>query len=90
VDAGLETISEADKKVIEASFQLFIRDILGLRSSDENQHLAFDELMQLVIDIRNDARKNKNFSISDTIRDKLKEMGIVLRDGPDGTFWVHE
>jgi len=89
VDAGLETINEADKQLIEETFQLFLVDILGLKS-DENNNQDFDEIMQLVIEIRNDARKNKNFSISDVIRDKLKAMGIVLRDGPDGTFWVQE
>ena len=46
-----------------------------------------DGLMQLVIDIRAAARKNKDFATADKIRDTLKELGLVLEDRPDGTGW---
>ena len=46
------------------------------------------QLMDLIIAIRNESRKNKNFAISDKIRDDLKSAGIVVEDGKDGkTFW---
>ncbi len=46
-----------------------------------------EELIELLIDVRNKARKNKNFEIADYIRDTLKEKGIVLEDTPVGTKW---
>ena len=46
-----------------------------------------DGLMQLVIQIRADARKNKNFSVADLIRNKLNELKITLEDRTDQTLW---
>ncbi|MDD8016809.1 MAG: cysteine--tRNA ligase [Bacteroidota bacterium] len=45
------------------------------------------QLMELIIAIRTESRKTKNFAISDKIRDDLKAAGIVLEDGKDGTTW---
>ncbi len=44
-------------------------------------------LVELLIDIRTAARKEKNFALSDLIRDRLKDMGIVLEDTREGTSW---
>jgi len=43
-----------------------------------------DDLIQLLIDIRSDARENKDFTTSDKIRDDLKAMGITLKDDKSG------
>jgi cysteinyl-tRNA synthetase len=43
--------------------------------------------MQLIIDIRREARTKKDFMTSDKIRDSLQELGIVLKDEKDGTRW---
>ena len=48
---------------------------------------TLDGLMQLVIQIRADARKNKNFAVADLIRNKLNELKITLEDGTDQTLW---
>ena len=44
-------------------------------------------LMQLLIDLRAEARDDKNFAVADTIRDRLIAMGVTLEDRPDGTLW---
>jgi cysteinyl-tRNA synthetase len=44
--------------------------------------------MQLLIDVRQIARKSKQFEIADTVRDRLGEIGIVLEDHPQGTIWM--
>jgi cysteinyl-tRNA synthetase len=46
-----------------------------------------DKLMKLLIELRDEARKSKNFALSDRIRDGLKERGFVLEDRPGGTEW---
>jgi cysteinyl-tRNA synthetase len=46
-----------------------------------------DGLMQLLIALRNDARKSKNFALADSIRKGLSELKITLEDRPDGTHW---
>ena len=46
-----------------------------------------DGLMQLLIDLRAEARDDKNFAVADTIRDRLIAMGVTLEDRPDGTLW---
>ena len=43
--------------------------------------------MKLLIHLRNEARKNKNFALADAIRKGLTEIGVTLEDRPDGTIW---
>lgn len=63
--------------------------ILGITSDERTGSSSSVEpqLMELLIAIRNDARKNKNFALSDKIRDDLKAAGIILEDGKEGTTW---
>ena len=46
-----------------------------------------DQLIQLLVDLRSEARKNKNFELGDQIRDRLAGIGVQLKDGPAGTKW---
>ena len=43
--------------------------------------------MQLLIDLRNEARKAKNFALGDQIRKRLTELGVTLEDRPGSTGW---
>lgn len=65
-------------------------DVLGIISdtiTEESNVNIIDDLMQLLIDIRNQSRKEKNWAIADQIRNKLNEAGVVLEDHPNGTHW---
>ena len=46
-----------------------------------------DGLMQLILDIRSDARKTKNWGVADKIRDALKSLNIVVEDGKEAARW---
>ena len=51
---------------------------------------AMNKVMDLVLAIRQDAKANKNWAISDKIRDELKEAGISVKDTKDGAEWSLE
>ena len=46
-----------------------------------------DEIIDLLIDIRRELRQNKLWALSDTIRDRLAGLGVILEDSKDGTSW---
>jgi cysteinyl-tRNA synthetase len=46
-----------------------------------------DKLMQILVDVRAEARKSKQFALADMVRDQLAEAGITLEDRPEGTIW---
>ncbi len=67
-------------------------EVLGLapkqwQSSNSEEHKALDRLVKRLIDQREQARKEKNFELADSIRQQLEESGIELSDGPSGTHW---
>ena len=71
------------------TFTSFIQDIFGLREEigASSGNGVADGLMQLIIDLRQNARTNKDWGTSDKIRDTLNELNIQLKDGKDGTAW---
>ena len=74
-------------------FSLFINDIFAVDSDVEgdlsgNQDKSLlDGLMNLIIQMRNDARLRKDWATADLIRDALKENKVELKDGKDGSSW---
>ncbi|MFZ1591949.1 MAG: cysteine--tRNA ligase [Chitinophagales bacterium] len=68
----------------------FLFDIFGLLEESENNNEKLNGVMELVIDIRKDARGKKDFATSDKIRDALQGVGIQLKDSKDGTSWQAE
>lgn len=74
---------------LEQFFTEAAETILGIAVDEKTSFGSSVEpqLMELLIAIRNDARKNKNFALSDKIRDDLKAAGIILEDGKEGTTW---
>jgi len=85
-----QSISELKWKELITHLEQFVFDIFGLKDeNDNNDSNTIDQLMKLVIELRKTARENKDWSSSDKIRDVLKEAGIQLKDGKDGTEWMH-
>ncbi len=67
-------------------------DVLGLLPADLKTLRTVDDeklngVIRILIDMRNEARKEKNFALADDIRNRLKEAGIELKDTPQGTSW---
>ena len=86
MNKGIAFDSENFAKVAE-SYKL-MTGIIGIFEQDEaaDDELA-NKLMDLIINIRQDARKEKNWALADKIRDELKEAGVILEDTPNGVRW---
>ena len=86
VKEGRATVSEDDKVRLEKQLGYFVQDVLGLElvvAENGNNHL--EKVVQILIDMRAQARDNKDFPLSDKIRDQLLDAGIQLKDGKDST-----
>jgi len=89
VKMGKSKISMNDLKIIQEKFNEFVFDILGLEintSSDSNSD-KLDSAVGLLIELRNQARLNKNYALSDKIRDDLSKGGITLNDSNNETTY---
>ena len=84
---GKATISAADLSLLQTEMKVFVRDILGLAKSSESGESRLDPVMDLILDLRQEARANKDWSTSDKIRDGLAGAGIVVKDSKEGTSW---
>ena len=81
-----------DKENINKVISVYedMADILGILQTDDSQQKdskLVDDLMNIIISIRQNARKNKDWGTSDKIRDELKEIGITIEDSPTGARW---
>jgi len=87
IKEGKEQLSKEDLELLKATMNSFVYDVLGLIDSAANQDdsASLEGVVQLLINLRNQARENKDFATSDTIRDELLALGIQLKDGKDGT-----
>jgi len=86
-----ETVSESALNSLKNTFEVFVVDLLGLNAEEKADKGKTEELVQLLIDIRANARANKDFETSDKIRDDLNDMGITLKDDKSGktTFEIN-
>ena len=87
IQDGKETINEHDKLILKMRMKEFIEDVLGLKPINSDKNEKLDAAMQLIIDLRNSARENKDWQTSDKIRDQLSAGGITLKDGKEGTSY---
>ncbi|PWL38152.1 cysteine--tRNA ligase [Flagellimonas aquimarina] len=87
IKEGKESITKEDKTLLENTLNTFVYDVLGLenQSAVKDDSNALNGVMDLLIELRNQARANKDFATSDQIRDRLTALGIQLKDGKDGT-----
>jgi len=89
INDGKETISSDDLKEVKDVFHLFIEEILGLKTenADSSKLEAYKKAVDLLLNIRLEAKKNKNWELSDKIRSELTALGFEIRDTKDGFEW---
>jgi cysteinyl-tRNA synthetase len=83
------SISVNDLLTLKETLNSFVFDVLGLTNpvSSKDNSDKLDSAVELLIKLRQNARINKDFALSDQIRDELAEKGIVLKDGKEGTSY---
>ncbi|MEC8133750.1 MAG: cysteine--tRNA ligase, partial [Bacteroidota bacterium] len=73
-------------KTLKATLNGFVFEVLGLKeNTNSNSDKKLRETIEILIALRKQARDQKNFDLSDQIRDQLAEIDIQLKDGKDGT-----
>ena len=84
---GKENISSDDLDKMKELYSIMAFDILGLKKPEQSTHKLTGDLIETLLDLRRQARENKDFTTSDRIRNHLTDMGITIKDTKDGTEW---
>lgn len=89
---GKQTLSAEDISELKNLFDTFLFDILGIKdqakdSNNNANYEAFSKAVDLLLDIRQKAKANKDWATSDQIRDELAKYGFEVKDGKDGAEW---
>jgi cysteinyl-tRNA synthetase len=86
---NMSDISHNCLELLKEKIKVFIFDIFGLLNENEEGNIELvDGLMNLIIELRQNARANKDFGTSDKIRDSLSALNIQVKDGKEGTGWT--
>ena len=82
------SISNSTFKLLQKTFCGFIEEVLGLENEITGNSSLTNQLIELVLELRKDAKANKNYQISDKIRDELVKIGVEIKDGKDTTSYT--
>ncbi|MCW3105477.1 MAG: cysS [Bacteroidetes bacterium] len=92
VNDGKETITVDDLQLLKTIMHDFVFDVLGLKA--ENANAAHDKalqgVMEVILEIRKEAKAKKDFATSDKLRDELAKNKITIKDTKDGVNWSIE
>ena len=81
------TISKEDLFSLKAAMFGFVNIVLGIKNVESGSDNKLSPVMDLVLDLRQEARANKDWGTSDKIRDGLAAAGIVVKDSKEGSSW---
>ncbi|MCX6253077.1 MAG: cysteine--tRNA ligase, partial [Bacteroidia bacterium] len=86
---GSEKIDGAGLESLKELFNTFVFEILGLKdeTTGKSDEKLTGELINMIVDLRQDAKNRKEFEVSDKIRQELNKLGINLKDRKDGVDW---
>lgn len=89
INDGSAQISVEDLAELKATLEGFVKDVLGIASTEGKQDSSkLEGVVEMLIAMRNQARADKNWALSDEIRDKLLTLGIQLKDSKEGTTFT--
>ena len=80
-------ISSEDQNKLLVAMNSFVRDVMGINKQQAGETEKLGAVMEVILEIRKNARANKDFATSDLIRDKMLAAGITIKDSREGTSW---
>jgi len=85
----ISKVSDTTMARFKKEYPAYLNDVLGLELETEavGNNGAMDQAMQLILELRQDARASKNWAVADKIRDGLAAADITVKDGKDGSTW---
>ena len=89
VNDGLEKLTAEDIESLRELFSTFVYDILGLKdeSEEKSDEKLTNDLVNFILNLRQEAKGRKDWQTSDKIRDDLSKLGITIKDRKDGADW---
>jgi cysteinyl-tRNA synthetase len=81
-----EVLSSATVRMMKSYFSDYLENILGLHNDHHMEDGKLSGVMDLIIELRKDARNKKDYATSDKIRNQLQQLGIALKDEKDGNI----
>ncbi len=92
VSDGTEKLSSEDLESLKNLFNVYVTDILGLKdeNTSKGDEKMTSELMNIIINLRQEAKDKKEWDVSDRIRTDLRNAGIILKDQKEGAEWEIE
>jgi cysteinyl-tRNA synthetase len=82
---NFDGLSSATFQKLKSSFVIYLEQILGLKDNSEHS-VQFNGVLDLLIEIRKEAKSKKDFFTSDKIRKQLADLGIEMKDEKDGNI----
>jgi cysteinyl-tRNA synthetase len=83
-NASISSVRSSTFELFKTTYIEFMENVLGIREEEEHNQELIDGVVKVLIDLRKKARLDKNFALSDKIRDDLKSIGVQLMDGKEG------
>ena len=92
VKNGLQSMDTKQKESLTKYLNAFLFDVLGLElpTQEKGSDGKLEQTIDLLLNLREEARLNKDFDLSDNIRDRLQDIGVQLKDTPEGTAYTIE
>ncbi|MFZ9970699.1 MAG: cysteine--tRNA ligase [Bacteroidia bacterium] len=87
VNDGRETLDQAGLDQALELFRTYYFEVLGMQLEGSGDDQGLESAMQVLLDLRAQAKADKNYALSDSIRDRLAEAGFQIKDGKDGSSW---
>ena len=84
---GVEIVVEKQMKDLTTELIELLKEINIEKPSELNEKNITAELIEFLIEKRKTAKKDRNFALSDEIREKMAEIGIKIKDGREKTTW---
>jgi cysteinyl-tRNA synthetase len=89
VNDEIEKLNSSDREALRNLFNVFVLEILGLKdeTKDKGDEKLTGELVNIILNLRQDAKNRKEWDLSDKIREELNKLGITIKDRKDGADW---